>query len=129
MKLEKTVYSISLIIAAIAAPPLYYFFGLHCLSGFFVGFALAMISFYSIIKTSYLVVPETPGLKPGTRQKLIVAAVYFLKVSLFIAAMWFLAKSGTAAIIGFIGGFSALLPALLIGGMLYHGETKINKTQ
>ena len=117
MKLEKTVYSISIIIAALAAPPLYYFFGRPCLGGFFVGFALAMISFYSIIKTSYLVVPEAPGLKPGTRQKLIVAGVYLLKVSLFIA--------GTAAIIGFIGGFSALLPAVLIGGMLYRGETRI----
>ena len=125
MKLEKTVYSISLVIAAIAAPPPYYFFGRSCLGGFFVGFALAMISFYSIIKTSYLVVPEAPGLKPGTRQKLIVAGVYFLKVGLFIAAMWFLAKSGSAAIIGFIGGFSALLPAVLIGGMLYRGETRI----
>lgn len=125
MKLEKTVYSISLIIAALAAPLLYYFFGRQCLGGFFVGFALAMISFYSIIKTSYLVVPETPGMKPGTRQKLIVAAVYLLKVSLFIGAMWFLAKSGTAAIIGFIGGFSALLPAVLIGGMLYRGGNKI----
>jgi hypothetical protein len=125
MKLEKTVYSISLIIAALAAPPLYYFFGRPCLGGFFVGFTLAMISFYSIIKTSYLVVPEVPGLKTGTRQKLIVAAVYLLKVGLFIAAMWFLAKSGTAAIIGFIGGFSALLPAVLIGGMLYRGETRL----
>lgn len=118
MKLEKTVYSISLIIAAAAGPALFYFFGRACLAGFLVGFALAMISFYSIIKTSYLVVPETPGQKPSTRQKLIVAAVYILKVSLFIAAMWFLSKSGTAAIIGFICGFSTLLPALLVGGMI-----------
>ncbi len=129
MKLEKTVYSISLIIAAFAAPPLFYFFGRPCLSGFFVGFALAMISFYSIIKTSYLVVPETPGLKPGTRQKLIVAAVYLLKVSLFVAAIWFLSQNGTAAIIGFIGGFSALLPAVLIGGILCRGGSEKNKIQ
>lgn len=122
MKLERTVYSISLIIAALTAPALWHFFGKSCLTGFFVGFGLAMVSFYSIIKTSYLVVPETPGKKPGTRQKLAVAAVYFVKVSLFIAAMWFLSRGGAASIIGFIGGFSALLPALLIGGMISREE-------
>jgi len=119
VKLEKTIYSISLIAAAIIAPALYYFFGRACLGGFFLGFALAMISFYTIIKTSYLVVPETPGVKPEFRQKMAVALLYILKISLFILSIWFLAKSGTAAIIGFIGGFSTLLPSLLIGGLLF----------
>ncbi len=119
MKIEKIIYSICFITGAAAAPALYYYFGRACLTGFLIGFVLALISFYSIIKTSYLLVPEPGGKKAGNFQKLGVAGMYIAKICLFILSIWFLSKSGTAALLGFVGGFSVLLPALLIGGLLF----------
>ncbi len=119
MKIEKIIYSICFIIAAIAGPAVYYFSGANCLKGYLIGFTLALISFYSVIQTSYLLVPEDRSVKPGVPQKLMVAAMYIIKICLFVLAIWFLSSSGNAALAGFIGGFSTILPALLTGGLLF----------
>jgi|GEM_PF-7073122 len=117
MGFEKSVYLTQFIAAVVIAPLLYAYFGRLCLAGFAVGCALGFLSFFSLLKTSYVLIPETSEKKAGKKEKLIIAGLYVAKMALFILTFWFLSKSGVPTIAGFIGGFSTLLPALMIGGI------------
>lgn len=113
---EKTVLGVITAFMASGVPAAYFAFGRDCSAGFFLGSLFAALSFTAIVFTVRLLLPDRNAGEKGRGGKLFVAALYVSKLALFVASFWFVARHGIGAIIAFIGGFSALLPALLFAG-------------